>query len=375
MLRSALTNAEKLAVLDSMDPLPSLYPLVLVGLFTLPIAAQESLPDDSLDELNPTVVQGYLSKYQTWPLSASVVSGDHLESTNRRNTRDVAELIPNFSQTNNGLRAASDVIHMRGLTNTPFFSNPSVVQYVDDVPMGNVYSYANQFHALDRVEVLRGPQGSLFGSNPYAGVINIVTKRPTNSLLGSIAGEYADYDSMSADGYVMGPIVKDRFFFRVGGGYSERDGYLTNRVLNIHPDDQRRVNASGALYWQPNSNWEIQLSASFDEIDDGPPRITSVDGGPFYLDSEIVGEAHQEIHSEALRVAHEGESIEFLSVTAHRSWELGPYFLDHDLSPLPGNKSALDQRQKMISQEFRFSSVEGGDWGVENARIGSGRFS
>ena len=94
------------------------------------------------DELDNTEIYGDLSKYLSWPMSATAFSGDDLRMLNRFDDRQLADLIPNFSKTDTGIGSFGDVISIRGLTNTPFFSSPSVVQYVSDALLGGIYTYS-----------------------------------------------------------------------------------------------------------------------------------------------------------------------------------------------------------------------------------------
>ena len=315
------------------------------------------------DELDNTEIYGDLSKYLSWPMSATAFSGDDLRMLNRFDDRQLADLIPNFSKTDTGIGSFGDVISIRGLTNTPFFSSPSVVQYVDDVPSGNVYSHTASFYGTEKVEILRGAQSTLFGVNSYGGVINIESKRPSDRLESSITSSIADYDTFSVDGSLMGPLNDENTIsYRLGISHYERDGVLNNPFLNISPDFQDHLSYGGSLYWNPNDNLEISLSASFDDFNDGAHRLTPLGQDPFTLNSDIVGSSIQESESMSLRIKNSGESFDFLSVTYGRNWKLNPYHFDLDFSPNPGSESKIFQTQESRGQEFRFSSIEGGTW-------------
>ena len=315
------------------------------------------------DELDNTDIYGDLSKYLSWPMSATAFSGDDLRMLNRFDDRQLADLIPNFSKTDTGIGSFGDVISIRGLTNTPFFSSPSVVQYVDDVPSGNVYSHTASFYGTEKVEILRGSQSTLFGVNSYGGVINIESKRPSDRLESSITSSIADYDTFSVDGSLMGPLNDENTIsYRLGISHYERDGVLNNPFLNISPDFQDHLSYGGSLYWNPNDNLEISLSASFDDFNDGAHRLTPLGQDPFTLNSDIVGSSIQESESMSLRIKNSGESFDFLSVTYGRNWKLNPYHFDLDFSPNPGSESKIFQTQESRGQEFRFSSIEGGTW-------------
>ena len=274
------------------------------------------LKSQSAEELESIEIYGDLSKYLSWPMSATAFSGDDLRMLNRFDDRQLADLTPNFSKTDTGIGSFGDVVSIRGLTNTPFFSSPSVVQYVDDVPSGNVYSHTASFYGTEKVEILRGAQSTLFGVNSYGGVINIESKRPSDKLEASITTSVADYDAFSVSGSLMGPLNDENTIsYRIGLSHYERDGFLNNPFLNTSPDFQDHLSYSGSLYWNPNDNLEISLSASFDDFNDGSHRLTPLGQDPFTLNSDIVGSAIQETESLSLRIKNSGDAFDFLSVT------------------------------------------------------------
>ncbi|HUF61606.1 MAG TPA: TonB-dependent receptor [Verrucomicrobiales bacterium] len=313
--------------------------------------------------LDTAEIYGELEKYQTWPLSASAIGGEDIQLDRIETARDLSESIPNFSMTDSGLRAFGDVMTMRGLTNTAFFSNPAVAYYIDDVPLANPASYTNVFYGLDRVEVLRGPQGTLFGKNAYAGVVNVYTIEPDNTWRGDFGVAVGEYDLYEADGWIAGPLVADTLFLRLGGAYEERDGYLHNLTLGGNPDHQQHAGAMGSLIWTPADEWRFTLSGTWDAFDDGDPRLVPLSGPIDELRSNVAGEARQESNSQAFKVEYEGDRFRVLSVTSRYDWEIDPYFFDLDLSAFPAATSEIVQMQEQWSQEIRVESVEeGGDW-------------
>ena len=139
----------------------------------------------------------------------------------------------------------------------------------------------------------------------------------------------------------MGPLNDDNSLsIRLGVQHFERDGYLTNSILGISPDHQDHLSGSGSLYWNLSDNWEISLSASYDDYNDGASRLTSLGSDPFILNSDIQGSSEQSAQTQSLRISHEGDSLNFLSVTSRRNWDISPYHfdLDKNLTPLPFNR-------------------------------------
>ncbi|MEM7387291.1 MAG: TonB-dependent receptor [Verrucomicrobiota bacterium] len=336
-----------------------------LSLVAIRILSPDLLAQDSADEapmLDAMEVFGSVSEYQNWPLTASAISGDEVDLWGSRDVRDMADYVPSFSQTDSGLRAFGDVISMRGMTNTPFFSAPSVIMYVDDVPMSNVSTYATSLNALDRVEIFRGPQGALFGRNSYGGVLNIITREPGDELEGSFGATYGSDDLVGVDGFLMGPI-NEQLSFRLGASYVERDGYVWNTTLREKTDHQEQLNIFGGLYWRPADDWTVSLTGSWENIDDGDPRLALLTGDPFRIQSNIAGLNQQESSNQALRIKYEGTDYEFLAVTAHRTWEVDPYLFDLDFTAFPLASSRIYQEQDLWTQELRWRSIPGSsDW-------------
>ena len=313
----------------------------------------------STEELDAVDIYGDLSKYLSWPLSATAFSGDDLSMLNRNNSLDITDIIPNFSKSNTGVGSYGDVTAIRGLTNSSIFGSPSVVLYVDDVPTVSSSSDTTTFYGTEKIEFLRGAQNTMFGLNSYGAVMNITSRRPSNELEASLSSSYAEYNSYSLSGNLMGPLNDENTIsYRLGFNHYESDGIIYNPFLGVSSDTKDQQSFNGTIYFNPNDDLEISLSASFDDFDDGSHRLTPLSGDPFTLSSDVLGSSIQETETLSLRVKNSGDSIDFLSVTSGRNWDLNPYYFDLDFSSNPGNESSIYQFQETRSQEFRFSSVD-----------------
>ncbi len=314
------------------------------------------------EELDSIEVYGDLSKYLSWPLSATAFSGDDLSMLNRNNSLDLTDIIPNFSKSNTGVGSYGDVTSIRGLTNSSIFGSPSVILYVDDVPTVSSSSDTTTFYGTEKIELLRGAQNTMFGLNSYGGVMNIISRRPSDKLEASLSTTLAEYDSYSLSGNLMGPLNENNTIsYRLGFNHYESDGFIYNPFLGVPSDTKDQQSFNGTIYFNPNDNLEISLSASFDDFDDGSSRLVPLSGDPYILSSDILGSSIQETETMSLRVKKMGDSIDFLSVTSGRNWDLDPYYFDLDFSSNPGNESSISQFQETRSQEFRFSSVDDGN--------------
>lgn len=317
---------------------------------------QDLIGGTQLEEV--VVYDSLLPDYDAAGVAANVLSGEELSLWGIDSPQLLPETVPNFFSTDSGTRGFGDVMTMRGLTNTVFFGSPSVVYYVDGVPFGDVFSYADGIYGVDYVEVFRGPQGARFGKNSYGGVVNVRTVLPENEMGGRIGIRAGGYNRFGISGYAGGALVDDVLKFRLGASHMERDGYVDNIFLAVDSDPENQTAVSGALYWTPTDELEVTLSASYDYFNDGSSRLVSliIPLDTYQVASDLRGQMKRESNTQALRIAYTHDDFDFTSVTAHRNWDLDPYVQDLDLTPLPLASSRIQQDQDQWSQEFRIAS-------------------
>ena len=306
---------------------------------------------------------------QKIPVSATVVSGSQIEDANIANTSELTRFAPNvyFKKS-----TSENVISMRGVTSfdTSVYSPTAV--YVDDVMLPLHYAHFIDLMDIERVEVLRGPQGSLYGGNSLAGVINVITRRPDNEKRLRLSGDLGSYTGADDNPLeynlglsASGPIVSDRLYLGVAGNLNKGDGFMTNLFFD---DDSAgeidRKNGRISLRWTPDARFDISLTGDFLDNDD---RISvyRFDSGPYHMDRFTVNHDTDDYQKETgnsqnLRVAYQGEALQFLSVTGLRDYKNENY-QDYDCTADPFNdwgKTISHYDDKFYSQEFRVSSRE-----------------
>ena len=165
---------------------------------------------------------------QETPVAVSVTSAETIEQAQIRDVADLATLVPSLRvSTNQSAFATSYSIRGFGTDGNNIGLEPSVAMFVDGVYRSRAVSQISDLPDIQRVEVLRGPQSTLFGKNASAGVISIVTKEPEFEFGGMVEASYGNYDAMVVKGFVTGPIT-DSIAFSAGAGINKRDGFLTN---------------------------------------------------------------------------------------------------------------------------------------------------
>jgi iron complex outermembrane recepter protein len=199
------------------------------------------------------------------PIAISAVSGEALANTGATDVRALNQLAPsllvsgatsevNFSAR---IRGVGTVGENAGLES-------SVALFIDGVYRSRTGVGLSELGDIERVEVLRGPQGTLFGRNASAGLINIVTKGPEFEFGGKASATYGNYDYMRLDGSVTGPIVSDKAAFRLDGVWQKRDGYIQNVTPGQKDiNDRDRYLVRGQLLLEPSSDLSLRLIADY----------------------------------------------------------------------------------------------------------------
>jgi iron complex outermembrane receptor protein len=129
--------------------------------------------------------------------------------------------------------------YIRGIKSLPN-SEPSTGYYVDGVNYSKSYMFAFPLFDVERIEVLRGPQGTLYGRNTMAGVINVHTKMPDNELAVGLSGSIGSYNDRQLKGYAQSPIITDKLFLGIAGLVSACDGYMENDVPGVGAIDRHQ---------------------------------------------------------------------------------------------------------------------------------------
>ncbi|MDE2725065.1 MAG: TonB-dependent receptor, partial [Gemmatimonadota bacterium] len=180
------------------------------------------------------------------------------------NTEDLIAYVPGANFTKG---AGNTFVSIRGVGVSlgQGFADPSVATHIDGVFLARTNMGSLQMIDLERAEVLRGPQGTLYGRNATGGVINFISKKPTEEFEGSFSVGAGSWDKVTADGYISGPIT-DKLLGRLSASYSDHDGYYdTVAPRSGHIADERHESFRAMLRYLPTENLTIDLSVSYEE--------------------------------------------------------------------------------------------------------------
>lgn len=216
------------------DPARPIALGVLILLCAFPALAQEAAPSsadksESLQEVTVTA-QFVRQNLQDTPVAITAISSARLEERGNQTIEDIARQAPNVTLTTGGAYGGPSLVaFIRGVGQTDFDPalEPGVGLYVDDVYYSTLTGSILDLLDLDRVEVLRGPQGTLAGKNSIGGSIKLYTKKPTVEHDGYVEAGYGSYNAVTVRGASNFTLIPDRLFARLSGVSRSRDGYIT----------------------------------------------------------------------------------------------------------------------------------------------------
>ncbi|MEM9215820.1 MAG: TonB-dependent receptor [Cyanobacteria bacterium P01_F01_bin.150] len=299
---------------------------------------------------------------QSVPLSITVFTEEQIEDANIRSLDNIADNTPNFTFFPGGANRTAPFYSVRGITNFNLFSRDAVGFFVDDVP----YSYAGFIDQdlidLERVEVLRGPQNTLYGRSSLGGVVNVTSRRPSDEFEFRGSTSYGSYETFDAQLSVSGPIVEDELGFRLSGRYGTQDGFVENTFLDDDVDGGSDFTGQGQLAWTPSDKLEVLFNASVADYREGaePFVIRDANDDPFETEQDFNGFNDLVSNAQSLRIAYDTPDIRVTSITAHRfSSQIGA--LDQDATTADIEINAPNFASRVFTQEVRVQSPEESD--------------
>ncbi|TDI62071.1 MAG: TonB-dependent receptor [Alphaproteobacteria bacterium] len=354
--------------------------VVLSGAITTPAQAQ-------IDELVVTA-QKRAESLQDVPIAVSAFESDFLQDIGFEDIFDLENYTPGlyFTQSQS---ATQTTIILRGIgtsgNNAGF--EPSVGIFIDGVYRSRTGAGIFDMPDLERVEVLRGPQSTLFGRNTIAGTINIITKKPEYEFGGSAEVSYGNYDYINTRATVTGPLG-DKAALRVTGIFTDRDGYIHNLHLDTKLNDRNRWSLKGQLLLNPTDTFEARLIVDYSEMDEvccggvafvnGPTdaalaavplfgglglssgNIPTILSGDDFFDRDVAINddpiSKAEDFGVSLEINWDIGNVTLTSITAYRTYDffgaIDADFTNLDIVPL----NSRDFDQSAITQEIRIQN-------------------
>jgi iron complex outermembrane receptor protein len=237
----------------------------------LPAAAQAQKIEEAstgLPSLNDIVVtaQKRSENLQDVPISITALTGDVLGNRQITELQSLSQSVPNVHFGQN-LGQARIAIRGLGLTSENQGNEARVAFHTDGIYISRPGAVLGSFFDVERVEILRGPQGTLYGRNAVAGSVNLITRGPTKNFEGFAEATVGNYSLITIEAGLGGPL-SDAVSFRVAGYASDRAGYGINEITGEDVDDLHSRAVRGKLRFEPSSSFDVTLSADYALQDD-----------------------------------------------------------------------------------------------------------
>jgi iron complex outermembrane receptor protein len=320
----------------------------------------ETIPGPEDMTLAPVIVtaERVSQRLQDVPISDTVVSGDTIKADQITTLDQAAEFVPNllenkFSQA----RLASPFI--RGIGSGE--NDPAVAEYIDGVPQLNLNVVNIELAGIDRIEFLRGPQGTLYGRNSLGGTINIFSRQPDNNFHFDEETTFGSYHEVDQRFDISGPLVKDKLYVAVAGGLFSREGYTLNDFNGNYIDGKDHVFGRVEVRYTPTKEWDLRLTVNGERDRDGDYtlyNLASLEDRPRHIEHDFPGKSDRDITQVAISAHYVGDSFDFTNVAALQHWRI------QDIDDLDETAADLirennKESQQNLTEEFRFTNPAG----------------
>ena len=307
------------------------------------------------------------SKLRQLPASVSLISQKDMQANRITSLKSASNIVPNFFMPDYGSRLTS-AMYIRGIGSR--INTPAVGMYVDNIPYLDKSAFDFNFYDIERLDILRGPQGTLYGRNTMGGLVKVHTRSPfsyqgTDLKLGYGSGN--NHRSASLTHYHR---INERFAFSAGGYYEGADGFFNNTYLDKKVDDMQAGGGRIRAIWLPADNWKLDFTVGYDYTDEG--------GYPYYYTGKLKGEEdradllgkiaynqessyRRSLLNTGLNIEHQADNFIFNAVTGFQHLN-DRMFMDQDFSPMDTYTLEQKQRINSITEEITFKSKPGKDW-------------
>ena len=288
------------------------------------------------------------------------IDGGDLEARGMTSLDGISAIAPNLHLNGNGIKSFGDVITLRGVGNTQFFSGAGVQMYVDGVPQGNVFSYGSELYDIQDIEVLRGPRGYRFGKLAAGGAIYLRTQKAGPQRKSKVGASFGRFDHQSYQLSSSGPL-QDQFSYSFSVRSSQTGGFLNNSAGRNN--DAENLNGRLVFFWDGGEGTKVSFGGSQDEHELGAQPVVLRNQADFYARSTDFDEYTDiDRNQQFITIEREIDAGRLVSITNRTDWSMSPNRLDLDLSTFSAATSVIEQDQSEWSQEIRLESPEESAW-------------
>lgn len=292
------------------------------------------------------------------PASIAVIDGQDIEQSGISSLKELEGRVPGLSFQPFGQAGMNSPV-MRGLTANFNTFSTSTLLLVDGVPTLTAQGFENSMIDLDRIEVMRGPQSTLYGRNAEAGVIAIHSLPMDNTPRASISGEAGSHNNRAMNFSFSRPIVEDALYASISGNWSKQDGFIDNTNTGHKEDGRERRNINLGLRWTPSEQTDLTLRFAGQEYDDGASLWGAPSARRAHVASGTAGWNRSHGQTFSLSASHEFASgLHLNSITAYNDFR-DKIQQDTDFRPQNVMYVKRNNHLRTLSQELRLEGTLG----------------
>lgn len=302
------------------------------------------------------------------PVSSNVFGSEQLQQLNVRDLSQLSQYVPSFTMPSYGSRLTSSM-YVRGIGSR--VNSPAVGVYYDNIPLMSKAAFNNHFYMLDRVDILRGPQGTLYGQNTEGGLVRIYSKNPmnyqgTDIRLGIGTGLYSNVEVAHHH------RPNDKLAFTVAGFYSGLKGFINNDNFSEKNDKSNEAGGKLRLIYQPNPKLKFDWTADYQYVNQNgfaygefqPFETSSVKPYSLCPDAPattIMNGYKRNMFNTGLNIGYNTEKLLFTSTTSYQYLK-DMMLMDQDYMTPDYLQLHQDQKMNAITQEFVLRSHDKSRW-------------
>ncbi len=295
--------------------------------------------------------------------SITVLSTKQITENRILNLKDISGWSPNLNLANSGDNR--NVTSIRGITTTSY--DPAVAVYIDGVNQFGMDTYISGLLDVERIEILKGPQGTLYGRNAMGGVINIVTKSPSNTTKGFVEAGIANFNQNRYSFGVSHPLIENKLYLSVSGLHTNSDGFYKNEFNNSAFDKQNSYLGNYYLKYLAGPKLTITLNMKHFSVSNNGifPLVADANSAlsnPFKVNVNAISNAVDRNLNSSLAINYAATNFDFTSQSSYQSnYRYYKKHLDGDFSPFDAisifNNYGKDwNKVEVFTQDFSFSS-------------------
>ena len=305
------------------------------------------------------------SKLRQSPTSVSLISQKDMQANHITSLKGASSIVPNFFMPDYGSRLTS-AMYIRGIGSR--INTPAVGMYVDNIPYLDKSAFDFNFYDIERLDILRGPQGTLYGRNTMGGLVKVHTRSPFSYQGTDVKLSYGTKNNYRSASLTHYHRISERFAFSAGGYYEGSDGFFTNTFLNKKVDEMQAGGGRIRAIWFASDDWKFDFNVSYDYTDEGGYPYYEVNFHEFSQKKEYDPIAYnressyrRSLLNTGLNIEHQADNFIFNAVTGFQHLN-DRMFMDQDFTPLDYFTLEQNQRINSISEEITFKSKPGKNW-------------